>query len=99
MIIEGNVEQNTLRIRAEGKIDMATAPELDKFLNENLRNVQLVDIDFKDISYISSAGLRVLLHLNKLLGGKKESIILRNIRDNVLSVLDLTGFTDMVTIY
>jgi len=99
MIIEGNVEQNTLRIRAEGKIDMATAPELDKFLNENLRNVQFVDIDFKDISYISSAGLRVLLHLNKLLGGKKESIILRNIRDNVLSVLDLTGFTDMVTIY
>ncbi len=99
MIIEGNVEQNTLRIRAEGKIDMETAPELDKFLNENLRNVQFVDIDFKDISYISSAGLRVLLRLNKLLGGKKESIILRNIRDNVLSVLDLTGFTDMVTIY
>ncbi|MBQ3443394.1 MAG: STAS domain-containing protein, partial [Selenomonadaceae bacterium] len=50
-----------------------------------------------DLEYISSAGLRTLLKLQKRMD-KQGSMKIRNIRQNVREVLDMTGFSDFLTI-
>ena len=47
-----------------GKLDTTTAPNLEKVINEISKDEELV-LDFKDLSYVSSAGLRVLLIIAK----------------------------------
>jgi hypothetical protein len=53
--------------------------------------------DFKDLEYISSAGLRVILAYQKKLGGK-EHIVIKNMNAVIRSVFQVTGFTRLVTI-
>ncbi len=55
-----------------GRLDTTTAPELDVFFAEKeLEDTQELVLDFADLEYISSAGLRVLLKLQKVMN-KKE---------------------------
>ena len=54
-------------------------------------------LDFADLEYISSAGMRVLLKLQKVMN-KKGSMKLIHVGDVVKEVFEITGFTDILTI-
>ena len=54
-------------------------------------------IDLADLEYISSAGLRMLLKIQKKMD-RQGTMRIKNIRDNVREVLDMTGFSDFLTI-
>ena len=54
-------------------------------------------IDLADLEYISSAGLRTLLKMQKRMD-RQGAMRIRNIRDNVREVLDMTGFANFLTI-
>ena len=81
----------------KGRLDTTTAPLLEE--KANLENVQedLV-LDFKDLEYISSAGLRVLLVLKKKLDAIEKSLKIININDVVKEVFNVTGFSNILTI-
>ena len=51
----------------EGRLDTITAPELERELKGSLEGVSSLTLDFEKLDYISSAGLRVLLAVHKLL--------------------------------
>ena len=54
-------------------------------------------LDFKGLDYISSAGLRVLLASQKVMN-KQGKMILKNVKEAVMEVFEITGFLDILTI-
>ena len=75
----------------------STPPELDVFAEKELADTQELVLDFADLEYISSAGLRVLLKLQKVMN-KKGSMKLIHVGEVVKEVFEITGFTDILTI-
>ncbi|MBR5742772.1 MAG: STAS domain-containing protein, partial [Clostridia bacterium] len=61
MKIEKVQKDDLLTVSLDGRLDTLTAPELAKELNESLPKAQKLTLDFKNLEYISSSGLRVLL--------------------------------------
>ena len=91
------LEGKVLTVYPVGKIDTVTTPILEQTIAEHLDTVELVVIDMEKTTLISSACLRFLLTLHRTLMSKK-GLILRNPNDNILEILDYTGFTDIFTI-
>ena len=79
----------------EGRLDTTTAPEFDSFLKENLVGVKALTIDCKNLTYVSSAGLRVLLSAQKKM---KADMKLKNVCELVMEVFEMTGFVDVLVI-
>lgn len=88
---------SSLTVQIIGRIDAATALELDRNLQASLNGVNDLTVDLADLEYISSAGLRTLLKIQKRMD-KQGAMRIRNIRDNVREVLDMTGFSNFLTI-
>lgn len=88
---------NFLTLKLEGRLDTTTAPQLESELSENLNGVTELTIDFAELSYISSAGLRVLLATQKRMN-KQGSMKLINVNEIVMEVFEITGFVDILTI-
>ena len=97
MKIEKVQKDDMLTISLEGRLDMLTAPELSKELNENLPKAEKLTLDLKNLEYISSSGLRVLLSAQKEMV-KKGGMKLINVNEIVMEVLEVTGFTGFLTI-
>ena len=97
MNITTKKENTTLTVALEGRLDTTTAPELDVFAEKELADTQELVLDFADLEYISSAGLRVLLKLQKVMN-KKGNMKLIHVGDIVKEVFEITGFTDILTI-
>ena len=93
--IKKNVENTIVEI--VGRLDTITAPALDKAINENLDNIKTLKLDFKGLEYISSAGLRVLLAVQKKMN-QIGSMKVINVVESVMEVFEITGFADILTI-
>lgn len=93
--INANKTDSLLELALEGRLDTVTAPQLQAEANEQLPGVESIAIDCKDLAYISSAGLRVLLTMRKSIPGE---LILKNVDPSVMEVLEITGFVDILTI-
>ena len=74
-----------------------TAPELEKELNASLDAADTLTLDFADLAYISSAGLRVLLSAHKAMSSK-GGMTVTNVNEIVREVFDVTGFVDILNI-
>lgn len=86
-----------LTLKLQGRLDTATAPELERELKHSLDGVQALTLDLEQLEYISSAGLRVLLTAQKTMN-KQGSMVVRHVCQMVMEVFDLTGFSDFLTI-
>lgn len=80
-----------------GRIDTATSPELEQFIAENIDGVTELILDLKDTSYISSAGLRVLLVAQKKMN-EQGTMKVVNVNDYIREIFEVTGFSDILTI-
>jgi anti-sigma B factor antagonist len=90
-------ESEKLLIALEGRLDTVTAPDLETELMDSLDGITELVLDMKDLEYISSAGLRVLLTAQKRMN-QKGSMKLINVNDTVMEIFDVTGFVDILTI-
>ena len=97
MTIEIKKNADELVLEITGRLDTITAPALDKTINENLGEIKSLILDFKCLEYISSAGLRVLLSTQKKLQ-QKGTMKLKNVREEVMEVFEMTGFVDILTV-
>ena len=96
MDIKKQKDGTKLTVAISGRIDTATAPEAEAFINENLDGVQNLILDFKEVNYVSSAGLRVLLSLYKKMAAK-DGMKLINVNEAVRDVFEVTGFDEILT--
>ena len=88
---------STLKVSVSGRLDTTTAPELEKALGSQLEGIESLTLDFGDLAYISSAGLRVLLALQKTMN-RQGQMVVTHVNDNIMEVFDVTGFLDVLTI-
>ena len=87
-----------LVISLNGRLDTTTSVELDKKMKEIEINEKIVVLDFKELEYISSAGLRVLLAIKKKLDSEGKILEIHNINAVVREVFNVTGFKNVLTI-
>lgn len=92
MKIDFNKKDGELTVVMDGRLDTITAPELELFLGNNYEGTTFLTFSCEKLSYISSAGLRVLLTAHKRMKG---SMKLTNVSELVMEVLEMTGFADV----
>ncbi len=80
-----------------GRLDTTTAPELEKAINNEGEELKNLELDFKGVDYISSAGLRVLLTAQKKMN-VQGSMELTNVSEAVMDIFEMTGFADILVI-
>ncbi|MDO5435094.1 MAG: STAS domain-containing protein [Clostridia bacterium] len=97
MTIEKKLEGNKLAVSIKGRLDTMTSPELEAALHPDVDTVSEVRLDLTELEYISSAGLRVLLSLQKTMNGR-GSLVLSNPNADIREIFDITGFSDILTI-
>lgn len=88
----------TLIVHVKGEVDTITAPELEKEVTLDITKAEQLVLDFKEVNYVSSAGLRVILTLHKKQTDKNRIFELVNVNTEVMTVLEMTGFTSFLTI-
>ena len=86
-----------LTVALEGRLDTVTAPELEKCFKKSLPGVTELVMDFEKLDYISSAGLRVLLSAQKTMN-RQGSMKLIHVGESIMEILEVTGFSDILTI-
>ena len=97
MTVQIEKNSKTVTMRLEGRLDTTTAPALEKAINEECKTSEELVLDLKNLNYISSAGLRVLLGTQKKMN-KQGSTKLTNVCEAVMDVLEMTGFADILVI-
>ena len=97
MKISKDLKDGNLILYIEGEINSFTAPELEEVIDNDLNGVKSLVLDLKDVEYLSSAGLRVLLVAHKVMA-KQGKMSLRNINKSVMEVFDITGFSNILDI-
>lgn len=86
-----------LTIFIDGRIDTTTSPVLQEYLQKELGGVKELILDFENVEYVSSAGLRVLLFAQKTMSSQGEMKV-AHVNSDIMETFELTCFTDILTI-
>lgn len=93
---------DSLLISVGGRLDTIThmdfEKELDAILSGDMNGVKSMTLDFATLEYISSAGLRSLLKLQKDLNSRNVTLIITNPNDLVTDVLSITGIDQLIKV-
>ena len=90
---------NETIIGLSGQLDTLTSAEFEKEITKILaEDVHTVVLDGTELTYISSAGLRLLLTLQKGMKAKNGTFRLRNLKQDIIEILNITGFSSFLTI-
>lgn len=81
----------------DGRLDTITSPNLEEKINEVIDDAKKLIMDFSNLEYISSAGLRVLLGAVQAMEDKGEMVVC-NLTPSVEEVFELTGFVNLFNI-
>ncbi|MBR3518049.1 MAG: STAS domain-containing protein [Lachnospiraceae bacterium] len=95
--VEKQKEGKTLIMSLIGKLDTVTAPQLKETIDDSLLDADKLILDFQELEYTSSAGLRVLLTVYKMMADR-EGLIIRNVNDTIMEVFASVGFTRFIKI-
>lgn len=92
-----NLENGVLVLELSGRIDSNNVAQLESDIISELAVMENVDVAFDalHLTYISSAGLRVLLKVKKKL---KKPVKIMNVTDEVFDILEVTGFTEILDV-
>lgn len=97
MEIKKEKQGTTLTLTVEGRLDTIAAPALDQMIHENIDGVKELIFDLKDLSYMASSGLRVLLTSQKIMN-KQGKMVVKNVNEDIKELFFITGFADFLTI-
>lgn len=82
-----------------GQLDTLSSPDFEKEIVKILEgDAKKVILDGSELTYISSAGLRLLLILQKKMSQKGGTFVLKNIQSSIMEIFKITGFTSFLTI-
>jgi len=78
-----------------GRLDTVNAPQLESKIKEQ-EDITELTLDFKEVNYISSMGLRVLLQAKKEMKANGARLKIINMRDSVREIFEMTGFLTLM---
>ena len=96
--IETNIEGEKATVFIEGEIDCLNVLDAEHALDDAASKVTELVVDCSKLEYISSAGLHVLLKLQKQFHVQNKELFIRNVHEEVYDVLKVTGFTHLFNI-
>ncbi|MCL2064818.1 MAG: STAS domain-containing protein [Candidatus Cloacimonetes bacterium] len=96
MNIEQTKKNDTLTFHLEGRLDLLSAPKLQDILIPTIDGTQSIVLDLKQLTYISSAGLRVILIAQKTASSLNVALNVNNVSDEVMEIFEMTGFSDFL---
>ena len=97
MTITKTIESDALTLALSGRLDTTTSPELENEINASLDGIHALTLDFTELSYISSAGLRVLLAAQKRMNNQGSMRVV-GVNDTIMEIFEVTGFSEILTI-
>lgn len=98
MTINKKKDGNKVIFALEGRLDTTTAPQLQETLIPEFNETPNIELDFSELAYVSSAGLRVLLMGEKTAKAKSGSLTISNVSSEIMEVFDMTGFSAILKI-
>jgi anti-sigma B factor antagonist len=99
MTITKTINDNNIILSINGRLDTVTSKQLSDELDQIFSNGSYnLFLDLKGLEYISSAGLRILLIAQKQVAALGTKMELNGINETVKGVLDMTGFSGILTI-
>ena len=98
MDIEKNYAEKELTLFIIGRVDTITSQTLEKEINDEMGNFDSLIIDFADLEYISSAGLRVLIATQKKLKPEDIPMVIKNVNDAISEIFRMSGFDKILKI-
>ncbi len=99
MEIKSEQKNNWSCLLLTDRLDVSTAPELEKAGSELLKSNTQMALDFSELTYISSAGLRVLMILGKQAKAAGGQVVLCGFHSLVRDVLEESGVTSIFKTY
>lgn len=90
--------QDGIRMKLLGRIDTNSAPEFETQLKRVLAENVNLELDFSDLEYITSAGLRILLAAYKRQKKAEKAFVIRHANPAVMEVFEITGFSEQLDI-
>ena len=99
MQITTNISNQNLIISLSGRLDTITSPQLEEEIKRNsFDEIETVTLNMRELEYISSAGLRVILMLYKKLTSVKGKLRLVNVNDMIMEIFTMTGMDSFLEI-
>ena len=95
MKIVKTLNNDELTLAISGELNTTTYQELEDVVKNSLNGIKKLVFDFKELEYISSAGLRVLLVSKKLMD-QQGKLVVKNANSSVKEIFDITGFTNIL---
>lgn len=95
--IKKNLDGSKLEFVLDGRLDTITAPQLEEEIKASLDGITDLIFNFSGLTYVSSAGLRVLLSSHKTMN-EKGRMVVKNVSEEIQEIFDVTGFSDILTI-
>ena len=97
MYFEKNPQDQSLTVMLDEELDATNSPELKKMLEEEIPGIKELIFDLSRLEYVSSAGLRVFLHMQKYMKSAGKMCI-RNVGKDVMAIFRVTGFIKLLNI-
>lgn len=86
-------------VNVSGRVDTVFAPELEQAVKPYFTRQGITFVfDFAEVEYVSSSGLRIVLMAHKQITAQGGKFVLRNLIPDVRSIIDITGFSRIITV-
>ena len=94
MDITEKIVENECVLVPHGQINALTSEELEAKITECAKACEKITLDMSDVDYVSSAGIRVVIKMHRMLGG--DNFCLMDVSHNVMELFEMTGFAKML---
>ena len=98
MEIEKKYNDKELTIEVGNRIDTVTAPDFENEIMDEMGKFDSLILDLEKLEYISSAGLRVLVLVQKKLQPEGIPFVIINVNDTIKEIFSMSGFDKILTI-
>ncbi|MDY6970246.1 MAG: anti-sigma factor antagonist [Spirochaetota bacterium] len=92
------IDNNILIIEIEGALNSDTSLNFEKYIDQLCEKNDYIIIDAKNLEYISSEGIGVILYIQKKIVAKNGFLVIYNISQEILTLFKLLGFNNILTI-
>ncbi len=98
MEIKERKESDRIILEISGRIDATNSSKLQNAILLAFQKMRTIELDFQNVAYIASAGLRALMIGQKTANAKGGRMKLKHVADIVMEVFEMTGFIDILEI-
>ena len=99
MQIEKTQEGDIAVLKVIGQLTSSTSPALETAVNDVLKTESNLVLDFAELDFLASSGLRVILSTQKRINAKDGALVIRNVNKVVMEVFEMTGLRDFLNVF